>query len=310
MSANERQVGGDHYRGKAIQPWDAMRAWLGRRGLEAYLRGNLIKYTARYPDKGGDVDLAKAGHYLQKLQELRAEPQDVEDLVATVRECLGELLRPVPDIAGRPALVQVLRGFKEWDAARRGVAPAPASAGELLKASQSALADVAGLRQFDFAPFHPPERTEQPLEAHGHALSDAIARISATQADMERITTKTAELAAGMAAAIAVAEATTGTAGDVAPPAQGIAVEGLDSLEMGRYATPSGDLIELCGNPQFQLFASKQRVSDGSEEENAVVVAAQFASQQTGKEFAAITEQDYLEKLFQPFQAWLAQGMP
>jgi hypothetical protein len=33
------------------------------------LRGNVIKYLARYPEKGGGLDLLKARHYLEKLLE-------------------------------------------------------------------------------------------------------------------------------------------------------------------------------------------------------------------------------------------------
>ena len=36
---------------------------------EGYLRGNVIKYLARYPEKGGGLDLLKARHYLEKLLE-------------------------------------------------------------------------------------------------------------------------------------------------------------------------------------------------------------------------------------------------
>ena len=37
--------------------------------FEGYLRGNVIKYLARYPEKGGGLDLLKARHYLEKLLE-------------------------------------------------------------------------------------------------------------------------------------------------------------------------------------------------------------------------------------------------
>ena len=71
VTADSRQVGGHHYSGKAVQPWDAMRAWMTHEQFEGYLRGNALKYLARYPDKNGLEDLKKAEHYLQKLiQEL------------------------------------------------------------------------------------------------------------------------------------------------------------------------------------------------------------------------------------------------
>lgn len=69
MSANDRQEGGDHYRSKAIQPWDALRAWMSTEEFRGFLRGNVVKYLARCRDKGGLADLKKAAHYLEKLIE-------------------------------------------------------------------------------------------------------------------------------------------------------------------------------------------------------------------------------------------------
>ena len=69
MAANDHQVGGEHYRNKSIQPWDFMEAVLTEEMFEGYLRGNVIKYIARYPDKGGRGDLKKCQHYLDKLIE-------------------------------------------------------------------------------------------------------------------------------------------------------------------------------------------------------------------------------------------------
>ena len=68
-SARNTQVGGDHYASKAVQPWDAMGAWMSPEQFEGYLRGNVIKYMARYTDKDGLKDVRKAGHYLERLIE-------------------------------------------------------------------------------------------------------------------------------------------------------------------------------------------------------------------------------------------------
>lgn len=70
---NDRQIGGDHYVSKSIQPWDAMEAWMSRDGFSGYLAGNVIKYIARYRDKNGVEDLKKASHYLAKLIEVESE---------------------------------------------------------------------------------------------------------------------------------------------------------------------------------------------------------------------------------------------
>ena len=67
--ASQRQVGGDHYKSKSIQPWTAMESWMTAEEFEGYLRGNVIKYIARYKDKDGLKDVYKAKHYLDRLTE-------------------------------------------------------------------------------------------------------------------------------------------------------------------------------------------------------------------------------------------------
>lgn len=66
MSANDNQIGGQHYAAKPIQPWD----FIAANGL-GYFEGNVVKYLSRWRDKGGVQDLHKAAHYLQKLIELQ-----------------------------------------------------------------------------------------------------------------------------------------------------------------------------------------------------------------------------------------------
>ena len=70
MSANDTQVGGNHYRQAASlgneQHWD--RQWrLHGRG---YFIGQITRYVERYHLKNGLQDLDKAQHYIQKLKEL------------------------------------------------------------------------------------------------------------------------------------------------------------------------------------------------------------------------------------------------
>lgn len=64
-TANEIQIGGDHYREKTIQPWDFIAA-----NQLGYFEGNIVKYVSRWKGKGGINDLKKARHYLDKLIEL------------------------------------------------------------------------------------------------------------------------------------------------------------------------------------------------------------------------------------------------
>ena len=68
--ANTRQVAGDHYKSKTIQPWDAMEAWLTPEQFRGFLLGTSVKYLARAGDKGDfKEDIEKAHHYIEKLLE-------------------------------------------------------------------------------------------------------------------------------------------------------------------------------------------------------------------------------------------------
>ena len=67
---NKTQVGGSHYTSKAVQPWEAMQAWMTHEEFTGFLRGNVIKYIARCNEKGGLEDLKKARHYLDRLIEV------------------------------------------------------------------------------------------------------------------------------------------------------------------------------------------------------------------------------------------------
>jgi len=62
--ANDKQVGGTHYKIMAIEPWDFM-----HQNSIGYLAGNAIKYIVRADNKGGVEDLEKAKHYIEKLIE-------------------------------------------------------------------------------------------------------------------------------------------------------------------------------------------------------------------------------------------------
>ena len=66
-SANEKQVGGKHYK-IAIEPWDFILA-----NNLGFLEGNAIKYIVRHKQKNGIQDISKAIHYLEKLKEHELE---------------------------------------------------------------------------------------------------------------------------------------------------------------------------------------------------------------------------------------------
>ena len=72
-NSRDYQVGGKHYASKAIQPWDAMEAWMTKEQFEGFLLGSAIAYLARFNEsaqgKGGVIDIEKAKHYCEKLIE-------------------------------------------------------------------------------------------------------------------------------------------------------------------------------------------------------------------------------------------------
>lgn len=63
MSANEKQIGGEHYRAP-VQHWD----WVTDNEI-CYLGGCATKYATRWENKNGRQDLEKADHYVEKMIE-------------------------------------------------------------------------------------------------------------------------------------------------------------------------------------------------------------------------------------------------
>jgi len=64
MSANDRQVGGSHYKG-GYEHWD----FVTNVGM-SYLGAQVCKYLKRWRDKNGREDVEKAGHFLDKMIEV------------------------------------------------------------------------------------------------------------------------------------------------------------------------------------------------------------------------------------------------
>jgi len=70
------QIGGDHYKELAVQPWAAMESWMSGAEFAGFLRGNVIKYLARAGKKGDELqDLKKALHYLEKLVSVKEKKE-------------------------------------------------------------------------------------------------------------------------------------------------------------------------------------------------------------------------------------------
>jgi len=117
MSANDKQVGGSHYK-TTIEPWDAILDW----GL-GYLDGSAVKYLSRWHKKGGVQDIEKAIHFLQKLIEVENErlrrssntnvqnQQTIASIVAESENRYGE--RTGVDVAYRDKVIAELRQRNE-----------------------------------------------------------------------------------------------------------------------------------------------------------------------------------------------------
>jgi hypothetical protein len=76
VSANDKQVGGSHYKKGGEEHWDRQWRLYGR----GYFVGCVTKYVERYHEKNGVQDLHKAQHFLEKLIEL--EQRGAEDASA------------------------------------------------------------------------------------------------------------------------------------------------------------------------------------------------------------------------------------
>jgi hypothetical protein len=68
MSALAEQVGGNHYKSKAIQPIEYIHA-----NNLGFIEGSIVKYITRWRDKNGVEDLNKIKHYVDLLIELEAK---------------------------------------------------------------------------------------------------------------------------------------------------------------------------------------------------------------------------------------------
>ena len=71
--ASKAQVGGNHYKGMAIQPSE----FIYKNEL-SWLEGNAVKYICRHHLKGGMQDIDKAIHYLNLLKEWQYGPTQTE----------------------------------------------------------------------------------------------------------------------------------------------------------------------------------------------------------------------------------------
>ena len=104
MSANERQIGGDHYKKGGEEHWDRQWRLYGR----GYFVGCITKYVERYHDKNGIQDLEKAKHFLDKLIEL-----EITVIEADCEKMLSRRTVSVTDC--EPNLKNDLKGYVDQD---------------------------------------------------------------------------------------------------------------------------------------------------------------------------------------------------
>ena len=71
VSALDKQVSGNHYKDKGIQPI----VYIHANDL-GFCEGNVIKYVTRHKEKNGAADIRKAIHYLELLLELEYKDGD------------------------------------------------------------------------------------------------------------------------------------------------------------------------------------------------------------------------------------------
>jgi hypothetical protein len=73
LKANEKQVGGMHYKAMGVEPWDVVDTWPLEQRIGFY-RGNALKYIMRLGSKDqSDQEASKGLHYLEKLVEVLKE---------------------------------------------------------------------------------------------------------------------------------------------------------------------------------------------------------------------------------------------
>jgi hypothetical protein len=72
-TANDIQMGGDHYKRLDIEPWDVFDTWPIEQRIGAY-RANCTKYVMRLDHKDSPLlNAQKLAHYAQKLVEVLEE---------------------------------------------------------------------------------------------------------------------------------------------------------------------------------------------------------------------------------------------
>jgi hypothetical protein len=83
MSANDKQIAGNHY-SAPIQHWDYVVA-----NDLCYFQAQITKYVTRFRKKNGIQDLEKAQHFLEKLLEIERAKLEAEDFYSQQERMLS-----------------------------------------------------------------------------------------------------------------------------------------------------------------------------------------------------------------------------
>jgi len=71
--ADNKQVGGTHYKAMKVEPWNVVDSWPLEQRI-GYYRGGALKYLMRMGSKDESAqEIAKGQHYMQKLLEVLKE---------------------------------------------------------------------------------------------------------------------------------------------------------------------------------------------------------------------------------------------
>lgn len=119
---DDQQVGGEHYAKLAITPWQALEAWLTPEEFRGYLKGEAIVYIARELSKAGPVDIGKARHTLQKLEEVYPQVKDKlqEPPTAGANWAIHQAQAAAAALPRHPCIECVDKGCQRADACTAG----------------------------------------------------------------------------------------------------------------------------------------------------------------------------------------------
>lgn len=119
--ASDTQVGGDHYKTMGdFQPWDVLQHWLTPEEYRGYQKGVAIAYLARERQKGGDQDVKKAAHHLQRL--IEAMESGCIGSPAMAEVCCGNPSKCIKPCVHRVQVYADAYGWIEWSG---GTCPVP-----------------------------------------------------------------------------------------------------------------------------------------------------------------------------------------